>query len=124
LRIGAPPYRFNGQCLARTECRLADGQTVFVALWQRQKGGYTVAFSARTADGWRDDARQAADVGAAMALMETVCAELQIPPTRPVSDLGALSDQVLRLVRDSQDIDAYRKMVGHALDRWRGFAVS
>lgn len=122
----------DGKTSLRASCRLVSRQTLslagepdlFVALWERRKGGFVVAHSTM---GGREVGATAAtvdDVEAAMARIETYCATLD--PQAAVRTMDAalfespLSSALSDLARRTARTRSFLALVGEALDEWQG----
>jgi hypothetical protein len=114
-RLGAPPLRFKGWCLARHARVLPDGEDLFIELWKRQRGGFTAAFSQWHDGQWRCDALTAGTLDDVITGVEMECAPLlgtycNVDPTVP--------EQFLQAALATQNIADFLRLVGHALDDW------
>jgi hypothetical protein len=117
-RIGTPPLRFQGHCLAETSRRAPDGDLMFIALWQRLRGGFTLSFSAWTELGWRDDAMTVPSLEAAFDAAEAICAAQADALDTACEGADTLVEQIARLAAHRDVLDMYRDMIGEALDVW------
>lgn len=120
LRVGSPPYRFSGQSLARNEVALEDDSTLlFIEIWQRRKGGYTLAFSRWTGESWSPDASNAPTLAEAMDTLEHICATQNVSAVVPSADTAPpLISQIAKAVMVQNQMNMFQQLAGHALDRW------
>jgi hypothetical protein len=119
LRVGAPPYRFSGTALARAQTDAGNDSDLFVELWARRKGGFTVSFSRWTGTGWHPDAYNAPTLSAAMDQMESICATQNgATDALPSSCPNAFVDQITKTARLYNQLNLFQALVGRALDAW------
>jgi len=69
-RIGRPPLRFRGRCLARHAAETASHR-MEIALWSCESGGFVVGMAIRGAGQSARDADRVPDAAAAFALVES-----------------------------------------------------
>lgn len=119
LRVGRPPYRFSGHRLAHDQVALDDGVLLFIELWQRRRGGYTLAFSRWTGEGWSPDACNVTTIEAAMDAVENICAT-QTPsgPGLSSEQDSPLIDQISKVALLQNQIERFRHLAGRTLDVW------
>jgi hypothetical protein len=121
-RIGLPPLRFQGRLLdwqdsVGTEARL------FIGLFLRKSGGYTVAICRITDCGiWAAHGFTTDTIEAAITAVEAYCADIhdEVALAGPSlsSPIDALSSQMVRQGRLADEVARFQLLVGHALDRW------
>ena len=122
-REDAAPLRVSCRCLSRHTLLLADERELFVALWECRKGGFVVAHS--TPDGLGETAGAAADLDAAMALLEGYCAGLDPCrwPSVPASVGPSLAALLTDLSRRDTCVRRFLALAGDALDEWQDIAT-
>lgn len=114
-RIGAPPLRFKGWCLARHQRAATTDMDLFLELWQRQRGGFTAAFSQWQDDRWQRNALTTDTLEGAIDAVEARCAGLRDVCVRACAPR---LDDVHDLAVTTQTITDFLNLVGHALDDW------
>ena len=133
-RVGAPPLRFRGALLSHMEVAGAGAERLFLSLWSRQtktKRDLVVAFSERRCD-WRAHALVAANVDAAIDVVESRCDTMRLPVAAQHLPDEATKDDLIEALetrcREAVDIQRFRHLASLALDDWftlleRGDAV-
>jgi hypothetical protein len=124
-RVGAPPLRFRGALLSHMEVEGAGAERLFLSLWSRQtksKRDLVVAFSERRCD-WRAHALVAANVDAAIGVVESRCDTMRLPAsTGPDALEDATRDDLIKALetrcREALDIQRFRQLASQALDDW------
>lgn len=120
LRVGSPPYRFTGRCLASNRVALCGTDvSLFIDLWERRRGGYTIAFSRWIGDAWCPDACNVPTLEAAMDLMEEICTTQDVSCHASVGDASLnLVDQIAQTAVLYDQLTLFQQLAGRALDGW------
>jgi hypothetical protein len=119
LRVGSPPYRFSGRRLAHDRVAPGGDVVLFIDLWQRRKGGYTIAFSRWTGAAWCPDACNAPTLEVAMDVLETICATQDPSRSAPRTALDSpLIDQIAQAALVHDQFNRFQQLAGRALDAW------
>lgn len=94
---------------------------LFIELWSRKSGGFSVAHSAWFEHGWRADAATFNDVEAAADYLEEVCASLRDMTVQlevPVRDPEGILQLVEAQTSLRADILGFEALVSRALTDW------
>ena len=121
-RLKRPPLRFNGWVLSHNNGEQSDHGQLFVTLWRRETGGYTLGFSKFTAHGWLPDAVRVASLEEAFVALEAECGELnsassdswEQQPVTPIDTVAFL--QKLSAVAEMQA--RFLRLCGHSMSEW------
>jgi hypothetical protein len=120
LRVGSPPYRFIGQCLAHDSFLVTHEVVLYIELWQRQKAAeYVVAFTRWTGKAWCPDACKAKTITAAMEAIEQLCAT-QTVSYNTISDCLTHNpiEQIEKAAVLHEQLNRFQHLAGRALDGW------
>lgn len=120
LRVGAPPYRFSGYWLASHKAMSGPASVpLFIDLWQRRRGGFTIAFSRWTGEAWCPDACNAASLEAAMDLLEEICAtQGEIFHAQAGPAFCDLAGRIAEAAIFHEQLSTFRHLAGRAMDDW------
>lgn len=124
-RVGAPPLRFRGALLSHSEMPGAGADRLFLSLFAREtksRRDLVVAFSERRCD-WRAHALVAADLDAAIGVVEKRCDTMRMAERRSAElpETADRDDLVLAIedrCRDALDVQRFRQLAAIALDDW------
>lgn len=121
-RIGATPLRFKGRLIDWVEAP-AGGAQMFIGLYQRKTGGYTIALCRLTGGGaWAPHAITTHSFEQALSEIEQYCCDLldEVAQSRPAQAFSVqqLSREIARHGRLAAEVQGFRALAGQALDRW------
>lgn len=121
-RIGTAPLRFKGRLIDRVEA-VTGGAPMFIALYLRKAGGYTIALCRLTDCGaWAPHAINTHSFEAALSEIEQYCCDLleEVAQSRPspAFSVQKLSQDIARHGRIAAEVQGFRALAGQALERW------
>lgn len=120
-RVGGPPLRFNGWQLFKAQTQ-DKGTVLFVSLYARKVGGFTIACSRFVENDWQAHAFNVSDIASAVQQVEDYCQDISDQlsslidsnAVRP-ADTAASFAQRFRM---AQDIQRFKQLCGQALAAW------
>ena len=121
-RVGAPPLRFRGRLLDWQEAGRSDAN-LFLGLFQRKSGGFTLALCRLTDCGvWVPHAVIAPTLEAVVVAVEQYCCDLldEVAQSRPAfpGPAARLCDDMARHGRIAAEVRQFQLLAGRALENW------